>query len=261
MREGGKGLRRLGFAALFMLAASAATAQTQELAIGQRNLACGSPTSLNDGWPTATPESVGLDGSRLCGIAAKLAATNANVHAVVIARHGRLVFEQYFNGQDELWGTDRGPHEFDATTKHDMRSVSKSVTSLLVGIAIDRELIKGVDEPILKFFPDYAAVKTAGWDKVTLRHLLTMTSGMQNGTRTAPGPICKMTNGNSASMPTRSGMSCRSQSRRLRTLSGTTTAVEQTCSATSSNVCPASRLRRSRAKRCSRRSASRTGNG
>ena len=83
MREGGKKLRRLGFAAVFMLAASAAAAQTQELAIGQRNLACGSPTSLNDGWPTATPESVGLDGPRLCGIAAKLAATNANVHAVV----------------------------------------------------------------------------------------------------------------------------------------------------------------------------------
>ena len=147
MREGGKKLRRLGLAAVFLLAASAAGAQTQEFSTGQRNLACGSPTSLNDGWPTATPESVGLDGSRLCGIAARLAATNANVHAVVIARHGRLVFEQYFTGHDELWGTDRGPHEFDATTKHDMRSVSKSVTSLLVGIAIDRELIKSVDEP------------------------------------------------------------------------------------------------------------------
>jgi CubicO group peptidase (beta-lactamase class C family) len=179
MREGGKKLRRLGLAAVFVLAASAAGAQTQEFSTGQRNLACGSPTSLNDGWPAATPESVGLDGPRLCGIAAKLAATNANVHAVVIARHGRLVFEQYFAGQDELWGTDRGPHEFDATTKHDMRSVSKSVTSLLVGIAIDRELIKSVDDPILKFFPDYSALKTAGWDNITLRHLLTMTSGMQ----------------------------------------------------------------------------------
>ena len=177
MREGGKGLRRLGFAALFMLAASAAIAQTQELAIGQRNLACGSPASLNDGWPTATPESVGLDDSRLCGIAARLAA--ANVHAVVIARHGQLVFEQYFAGYDQLWGTDRGPFEFDATTKHDMRSVSKSVTSLLVGIAIDRELIKSVDDPIVKFFPDYSALKTAGWDNITLRHLLTMSSGMQ----------------------------------------------------------------------------------
>jgi len=179
MRKGGKKLRRLGLAALFMFAASAAGAQTHQFSTDQRNLACGSPASLNDGWPTATPESVSLDGSRLCGIAARLAATNANVHAVLIARHGKLVFEQYFAGHDELWGTDRGPHEFDAATKHDMRSVSKSVTSLLVGIAIDRELIKGVDEPILKFFPDYAALKTAGWDNVTLRHLLTMTSGMQ----------------------------------------------------------------------------------
>jgi CubicO group peptidase (beta-lactamase class C family) len=179
MREGGQRMRRLGLAALFMFAASAATAQTQPVQTAQRDLACGSPTFLNDGWPIATPESVGLDGPRLCGIAAKLAATKANVHSVVIVRGGKLVFEQYFAGEDQLWGTDRGKHEFDATTKHDMRSVSKSVTSLLVGIAIDRELIKGVDEPLVKFFPDYATVKTAGWDNVTLRHLLTMSSGMQ----------------------------------------------------------------------------------
>jgi CubicO group peptidase (beta-lactamase class C family) len=145
MREDGKRLRCLGFAAIFMLATSAADAQVHQFSAGQRNLACGSPASLNDGWPTATPESVGLDDLRLCGIAARLAAANANVHAVVIARHGQLVFEQYFAGYDQLWGTDRGPFEFDATTKHDMRSVSKSVTSLLVGIAIDRELIKSVD--------------------------------------------------------------------------------------------------------------------
>ena len=63
MREGGKRLRRLGFAALFMFAASAAAAQTQQFSTGQRNLACGSPASLDDGWPIATPESVGLDGA------------------------------------------------------------------------------------------------------------------------------------------------------------------------------------------------------
>ena len=73
-----------------------AAAQTQSFPTGQRDLACGSPTALNDGWPTATPESVGLDGARLCGIAAKLAATKANVHGVVIVRQGKLVFEQYF---------------------------------------------------------------------------------------------------------------------------------------------------------------------
>ena len=174
MREGGKKLRRLGLAAFFMFAATAAAAQTQQLAIGQRNLACGSPASIGDGWPTATPESVGLDGERLCGIAARLAATNANVHAVIVARRGTLVFEQYFPGHDEPWGMGESRHDFDATTKHDMRSVSKSVISLLVGIAIDRELIKSADEPVVKFFPDYSALKTAGWDNITLRHLLTM---------------------------------------------------------------------------------------
>jgi CubicO group peptidase (beta-lactamase class C family) len=140
---------------------------------------CGSPATIGDGWPTATPESAGLDGERLCGIAARLVASNANVHAVIVVRRGTLVFEQYFPGYDQPWGMGEGRHDFDATTKHDMRSVSKSVVSLLVGIAIDRELIKSVDEPILKFFPDYSALKTAGWDNVTLRHLLTMSSGMQ----------------------------------------------------------------------------------
>ena len=179
MNEVGKKLRHLGFAAIFMLAAYAASAQLQEFSTGQRNLACGSPASIGDGWPTATPESTGLDGPRLCGIAARLAATNANVHAVIVVRRGMLVFEQYFPGYDEPWGMGEGRHDFDATTKHDMRSVSKSVVSLLVGIAIDRELIKSADEPVVKFFPDYSALKSPGWDNITLRHLLTMSSGIQ----------------------------------------------------------------------------------
>ncbi|ANW04470.1 serine hydrolase domain-containing protein [Bradyrhizobium icense] len=179
MREVGRKFRHLGFAAVVALATSGASAQPREFSTGQRNLACGSPASIGDGWPTATPESVGLDGPRLCGIAARLVATNANVHAVVIVRRGKLVFEQYFPGYDEPWGLGGGRRDFDATTKHDMRSVSKSVISLLVGIAIDRDLIKNADEPVVKFFPDYSAVKSPGWDNITLRHLLTMSSGIQ----------------------------------------------------------------------------------
>jgi CubicO group peptidase (beta-lactamase class C family) len=53
------------------------------------------------------------------------------------------------------------------------------VTSLLVGIAIDRKLIAGADEPVVKFFPEFSALKTAGWDHVTLRHLMTMSSGIE----------------------------------------------------------------------------------
>ena len=138
MREGGKQLRRLGFAAVFVLAASA----TQTLSQG--NPACGVPAALGDGWAIDSPESAGLDGARLCRIADRLKETEANVHAVVIVRHGKLVFEQYFAGYDEPWGQDDGQHDFDATAKHDMRSASKSVISLLDGIAIDRKLIKSV---------------------------------------------------------------------------------------------------------------------
>ena len=184
MREGSKKLRRLGFAAVFLLAV-----HRPRSALGQTSPACGVPAALGDGWTIDSPESVGLDGARLCGIAARLKETEANVHAVVIARHGKLVFEQYFPGYDEPWGQGGGQHDFDATTKHDMRSASKSVISLLVGIAIDRKLIAGADEPVVKFFPDYSAVKSPGWDNITLRHLLTMSSGMQwDENRALEGP-------------------------------------------------------------------------
>jgi CubicO group peptidase (beta-lactamase class C family) len=160
----------------------AALSMAPSLAMGQQALAqttCGSPKELNDGWRIETPENVGLDGGQLCNIANGLKASNANIHAVVIARRGKLVFEQYFAGHDDPWGEPDGQFSFDATTKHDMRSVSKSVTSLLVGIAIDRKFIASADEPVVKFFEDYSSLKTTGWDSITLRHLLTMSSGIK----------------------------------------------------------------------------------
>jgi CubicO group peptidase (beta-lactamase class C family) len=178
MRDNLPRLRHLCLVALFSLIASAALGQNQ-MSSGQRNLACGSPVSLDDGWNTASPESVGMDETRLCGIAARLQLTGSEVHAVVIVRRGKLVFEQYFPGIDQPWGEKEGPREFNATTLHDMRSASKSVASLLVGIAIDHKLIASADEPVVKFFPDYQAVKKAGWDAITLRHLLTMSSGIK----------------------------------------------------------------------------------
>jgi CubicO group peptidase (beta-lactamase class C family) len=64
-----------------------------------------------------------------------------------------------------------------------MRSVSKSIVSLLTGIAIDRTLIDGEDASALQFFPEMASVAAEGWAGVRLRDLLTMSSG-RRGTRT-----------------------------------------------------------------------------
>jgi len=137
------------------------------------------PAKLDDGWTIAKPEDSGLDGTRLCAIAERLKVTNANVHGVVIVRSGKLVFEQYFAGYDEPWGGSSGRYEFDANTLHDLRSVTKSIVSLLLGIALNRNLIASLDEPVTKYFPEYAEVKAPGWDKITLRHLLKMASGLQ----------------------------------------------------------------------------------
>jgi CubicO group peptidase (beta-lactamase class C family) len=146
---------------------------------GQTNQVCGMPAKLDDGWSVTAPDSVGLDGVRLCTIEQRLKLTDSDIHAVVITRHGKLAFEQYFGGIDQPWGKPEGRYDYDATTLHDMRSITKSVTSLLVGIAIDRRMIKSVNTRIASFFPELADLRTPGWDSITLRHLLTMSSGIK----------------------------------------------------------------------------------
>ena len=146
---------------------------------------CASAPQQLDDWETASPEDVGLDAAVLCKITQELAAQGRtaarpdrrNVHAVLVVRHGKLVFEAYAAGEDENWGEPLGVVPHDAATKHDVRSISKSVVSLLFGIALERKLITGTDVPVMSFFPEYAELKTPKWDKILLRHLLTMTPG------------------------------------------------------------------------------------
>ena len=140
---------------------------------------CGTPTDLHDGWAVATPEAEGLDAALLCGIGPRLEALKeANAHSVVITRHGRLVYEHYLTGNDERLGMSLSEVNFNVGTKHDIRSISKSVTSLLVGIALDRGLITDLDAPVFSFFPEYGDLRTPEKDRMTLRHLLTMSSGL-----------------------------------------------------------------------------------
>ena len=119
---------------------------------------CGSAPQQLDDWETARPEDVGLDAAVLCKIAEELAASapdRRNVHAVLVVRHGKLAFEAYAAGEDENWGEPLGVVPHDAVTKHDVRSISKSVVSLLFGIALERKLIDGTDVAVMSFFPEY----------------------------------------------------------------------------------------------------------
>lgn len=140
---------------------------------------CGAPTDIGDGWQLGTQAAVGLDAARLCALVDKLAGSpKDNVHGVVVARDGRLVFEHYLSGPDQRWGEVLGTIAHGPDLKHDVRSVSKSVTSLLVGIALDRQLIASIDEPVFGFFPAYADLQTPEKERILMRHLLAMTSGI-----------------------------------------------------------------------------------
>src|SRR2546421_7136106 len=116
-------MRRLGIAGVTMLALNAGAAHADE---------CSKPAELHDGWDVAAPEAQGLDPVVLCAIGPRFEQRKeADVHAVVVARNSALVSEHHFAGEDEKWGRPLGRVAYDAGKLHDVRSITKSVMSLL----------------------------------------------------------------------------------------------------------------------------------
>lgn len=168
-------IRLLGGAALEPLGISSVRADPPD--------GCRVPAARDDGLPVASMDDDKLiDRDALCRITDRIAST-ANVHAILVARAGKLLFERYFRGSDEVPGRIHGRRvedvSFDADTLHDMKSVSKSVASLALGIAIDRGLIRSVDEPIFDFFPELADLRSPEKERIQLSHVLSMSMGLQ----------------------------------------------------------------------------------
>lgn len=134
----------------------------------------------HDGWAVGSPEQLGLSPDLIEAIGSRFQGwAGPNLHAVLIVRRGVLVYERYFTNEDTRWGEGRvGRVTYDASMRHELRSVTKSVISLVVGIAVGRGWIPGVDVPVVSFFPEYGNL---GTDKrrITLRHLLTMSPGLE----------------------------------------------------------------------------------
>ena len=130
------------------------------------------PPALDDGWPTATLAAADIDQPALERLMQKLAempmdsADAPQYDALLIARHGKLVFEEYFHGENR----DR---------LHNIRSAGKSVTSVLVGAVMQHGAPLRLSSPVYEVMNDGAF--PAGLDpqkrSMTLEHLLTMSSG------------------------------------------------------------------------------------
>ena len=113
-------------------------------------------------WTVAAPADVGMDGALL------QQATSAKpgwFSSLIVLRHGKPVLERYWNG----YGKDN---------LHEIRSATKSITSLMTGIAIDKGMLKGVDQPISELLGAAYPGRPALSRNITVGNLLTMSSGL-----------------------------------------------------------------------------------
>jgi CubicO group peptidase (beta-lactamase class C family) len=131
------------------------------------------PAAMDDGWPTASLSEAGFDPAAVSALVESILSTKIDsprapaIQGLLLARHGKLALEEYFNG-------------FSREEPHDMRSASKTTTSVAVGIAIDKGAKFDVSTPVYSIFSKYGDL--AGGEprkrRITIANLLTMTSGL-----------------------------------------------------------------------------------
>lgn len=140
------------------------------------------PPRLDDGWDTSTLADVGIDEAPIRQMIDEQIRTvddnihSHRVHGVLIARNGKLVLEEYFHG-------------FDRNTPHDTRSASKSMASMLVGAAMASGFDISADTPVYETLRGPAVDRESRKQAMTLKHLLTMSSGFycDDNDSNAPG--------------------------------------------------------------------------
>jgi CubicO group peptidase (beta-lactamase class C family) len=171
---------RLASGSCLLVATMAANAQTPP------------PTWPTKAWPESTPEEQGLDKGALEALHRDFERGEPGyVDGMLVIRNGAVVFERtYRHDYDSLFVGKGKPGIYNYydpewhpyyqhSALHTMQSVSKSVTSALVGIAIRRGEIPGLDVKVMPYFEGFATKPDPRRDAMTLRHVLTMSTGIQ----------------------------------------------------------------------------------
>ncbi|HDZ19126.1 hypothetical protein LCGC14_1218340 [marine sediment metagenome] len=122
-------------------------------------------TNADPYWETATPQDVDMRSDTLNGMINYLESENHDIYSVIIIRNGFIVEEWYASG-----------YNFNSLFK--LYSATKSITSTLIGIALDMGFISSVNQLMLDYFPNRTIHNLdANKESITIKHLLTMTAG------------------------------------------------------------------------------------
>jgi len=141
------------------------------------------PEKINDGMEVGTLEEVNVKSKWIERAVNEIQRGRyKEVHAMLIFRDNKLVLEEYFRGHAYLWEAANhhgGMVSWNREMLHNVMSVTKSITSICVGIAVDKGFIKNVHQSIFDYLPEHRYLATHGKEKITIEHLLTMTSGLE----------------------------------------------------------------------------------
>ena len=141
------------------------------------------PEKLDDGWETSSLSRQGIDVDKITEMVKQILSDDLpNIHSVLLVKNGKLVLEEYFNG-------------YSGEMMHLIASVTKSIISILLGIAIDQQMIASVDQKVYEYFPEYKGTRWVDekYD-IDLKDVLTMTAGVDWDEITFPHPHPKNPN-------------------------------------------------------------------
>jgi len=139
------------------------------------------PGQIDDGLITGSMNEAGMNVAPMISLMNDLLNRDDHlVHSILIVKNGKLVFEEYFEGDKFELARYTGEKGFDREDMHNLCSATKSFTSACIGIAMDQGFIQDVNQKVFDFFPEYSDILNNESQKanLTLEHLLTMTSGL-----------------------------------------------------------------------------------
>jgi CubicO group peptidase (beta-lactamase class C family) len=131
-----------------------------------------------DGWESAHLVEVGIDEQLVSDLMEQiLKGRYYDIHDILIVKDGKLVLEEYFRLNGRMYGP--AVEQAYRDRVHILASSTKSVTSLLIGLAIDAGFIESVESPVYGFFPEHQVLTDEQKERILLKHFLTMTAGLE----------------------------------------------------------------------------------